>query len=353
MSIIITLVAFFVILVLLILAHEAGHFLTARAFGVKIDEFGLGYPPRLYSVRRGETLYSLNALPLGGFVKLAGEEDPKIPLSLASKNAGLRILILSSGALVNAILPIILFAIAFMVPHDVLVGKVLVKEIAPDSPAAVAGITPGDMVLSVNDQPVNNLSDMQRYLQLHLGGEITMQVRHPDATTSSKVLTPRWKPPPGQGATGITMELQDSAVVRRNEPIWTAVPLGARQMADTFVLFKNGIESMIIGATPAAFTGPVGIAQVTGEVAQNGISSLLEWTAFLSINLAIVNILPFPALDGGRILFVLMELVRRGKRIPAKVEGMVHFIGFTILIAAVVYITSLDVIRLVTGGNLS
>ena len=123
-------------------------------------------------------------------------------------------------------------------------------------------------------------------------------------------------------------------------------------MAETFVLFKNGIQSMIIGATPATFTGPVGIAQLTGEVAQSGISPLLEWTAFLSINLAIVNILPFPALDGGRIFFVVMELVRRGKRIPAKAEGLIHFIGFAVLISAVIYITSQDVLRLVSGGSL-
>lgn len=352
MSLLVTLVAFFAILVLLILAHEAGHFVTARAFGIKVDEFGLGYPPRLFAFRRGETLYSLNALPLGGFVKLAGEEDAKIPRSLAGKSAGVRILVLSSGALVNAILPIVLFSIAFMVPHDTVTGRVSITEVAPLSPAATAGMLAGDTIMAVDGQSVNNLNEMQRFLNLNLGKEISVQVRHPDNSLALVHLTPRWKPPQGQGATGITMALEDVMVMRQQEPVWRAVPLGARQMAETFVLFKNGIQSMIIGATPATFTGPVGIAQLTGEVAQSGISPLLEWTAFLSINLAIVNILPFPALDGGRIFFVVMELVRRGKRIPAKAEGLIHFIGFAVLISAVIYITSQDVLRLVSGGSL-
>ncbi|GAI08403.1 unnamed protein product, partial [marine sediment metagenome] len=126
MSVIITILIFLAVLAVLIIAHELGHFATAKAFGVRVDEFGLGFPPRLISVRRGETRYSLNAIPLGGFTKMAGEEDPKVPRSLASKGVGTRLIVLSAGSIMNALLPILLFSIAFMVPHDVVTGEVLV-----------------------------------------------------------------------------------------------------------------------------------------------------------------------------------------------------------------------------------
>jgi len=129
----ITIIAFLGVLVVLIIAHELGHFATAKASGVKVEEFGLGFPPRLLSVRRGETLYSLNAIPLGGFTKMAGEEDPKVSRSLASKSVGTRLLVLSAGSLMNALLPLLLFSIAFMVPHNMIIGQVIAEEVVPNS----------------------------------------------------------------------------------------------------------------------------------------------------------------------------------------------------------------------------
>ena len=176
MTIMLYIVSFLVVIAVLILAHELGHFITARATGVKVEEFGLGYPPRLLGIKRGETLYSLNAIPLGGFVKMAGEEDPKVPRSLASKGIGTRLLVLSAGSLMNFLLPLLLFSIAFMVPHSLTIGQVVVEEVAPDSPATMAGIEPGDTILSVNEKPVNNNSDLSRYIQLNLGKEIDISV---------------------------------------------------------------------------------------------------------------------------------------------------------------------------------
>ena len=349
---VITIVAFLGILVVIILVHELGHFITAKASGVRVDEFGLGFPPRLLSVRRGETLYSLNAIPLGGFVKMAGEEDPKVPRSLASKSIGTRLLVLSAGSLMNFLLPLLLFSIAFMIPHNLVMGQVMIKEVAPDSPAARAGIKPGDTVLSVNEQPVNNNGDLYRYIQLNLGKEITILVQHDDLTTENVQVIPRWKPPKGQGATGIVISTSDPTVIRQHYPFWKAIPMGVITCIETFVLFKNAIVSMIIGVAPVELAGPVGIAQLTGEVAKAGISPLLEFAAFLSINLAIINIFPLPALDGGRIAFVLLEGVRRGKRISPKREGLIHFIGFTMLMAVIVAITYQDIIRIISGESL-
>jgi len=239
-----------------------------------------------------------------------------------------------------------------MIPHNQVKGQVMIEEVDPDSPAARAGIEPGDTFLSVNEKPVNNLGDLHRYIQLNLGKEITILVQHSDSTTEDVQVIPRWKPPEGQGAVGIVVTTANSTIVSQSEPFWRAIPQGASACIETFVLFKNGIISMIIGATPVAVAGPVGIAQITGEVAKAGISPLLEFAAFLSINLAIINLFPLPALDGGRIVFVLLEGVRRGKRISPKREGLIHTIGFALLMAAFLAITYQDIIRIISGDSL-
>ena len=348
----ITILAFLAVLAVLIIAHELGHFSTAKVFGVKVEEFGVGFPPRLLSIKRGETRYSLNAIPLGGFTKMLGEEDPKEPRSLASKNAGIRILVLSAGSLMNALLPLLLFSIAFMVPHNALIGEVGVKEVVPNSPAAMAGIESGDIILSVNEQPVHNVSDLHRYIQLNLGKKTTIAISHSDSATEEVQLIPRWKPPEGQGATGILVSTLNPTIVSQSEPFWRAIPLGVKECIETFILFKNAILGLFIGIETFQVGGPVAIAQITGEVAKAGISPLLEFAAFLSINLAIINIFPLPALDGGRIIFVLLEWVRRGKRIPPRTEGLIHGIGFALLIAAMLAITYQDIIRIVSGESL-
>ncbi len=352
MTALISIASFFVVIVVLILAHELGHFITAKASGVRVDEFGLGFPPRLLSVRRGETRYSLNAIPLGGFVKMAGEEDPKVSRSLASKGISTRLLVLSAGSLMNALLPLLLFSIAFMIPHNLVIGQVMIEEVAPNSPAARAGIKPGDMFLSINNKPVNNIGDLHRYIQLNLGKEVTVLVKHSDSTTENVQVIPRWRPPEGQGAVGIVVSASNSTITSQRYPLWKAIPLGASACIETFVLFKNGIISMIIGTAPVAVAGPVGIAQITGEVAKAGISPLLEFAAFLSLNLAIINLFPLPALDGGRIAFVLLEGVRRGRRISPKTEGLIHAIGFALLMAAFLAITYQDIIRIISGDSL-
>lgn len=352
MSLIITILIFLGILAVLILAHELGHFATAKAFGIKVEEFGLGFPPRLIGIKRGETVYSLNAVPLGGFTKMAGEEDPKVERSLASKGAGTRVIVLSAGSIMNFLLPILLFTIAFAVPHDVVSGNVVVEEVALDSPAAAAGIEVGDTLVSLDGKPVRSISDLQTYTQLNLGKEVSLAIRHSDETVEEVQLTPRWKPPPGQGAMGVVVSMPEPAITRQSEPFWEAIPMGASQCIETFVIFKNEILKWFIGAAPVQVTGPVGIAQLTGEVAQAGLSPLLQFAGFISLNLAIINILPLPALDGGRIVFVLLGWIRRGKRISPKTEGLVHAIGFAILIAAMIAVTYQDIIRIIAGESL-
>jgi regulator of sigma E protease len=349
---IITIIAFLGVLVLLIIAHEVGHFASAKAFKIKVEEFGLGFPPKLFGIKRGETLYSLNAIPLGGFTKMAGEEDPKVPRSFAGKGIGTRLIVLSAGSIMNILLPIVLFSIAFMIPHNVVMEPTVVKTVSTGSPAAVAGMEAGDTLLGVNGQPINNFGELQRSIQLNLGKEITILVKHSDSTREEVQLIPRWKPPQGEGAIGIERDIEfalaNRSTLSQHEPFWKAIPMGASECVEAFVLIKNEVLKWVIGATTPQVTGPVGIAQITGEAAKAGISPLLEFTGFISINLAIINILPLPALDGGRIAFVLLEWVRRGKRVPPKTEGLVHLIGFALLIALILVITYQDIIRIIS-----
>ena len=351
----ITIVSFLAVIAVLIIAHELGHFITAKAFGVKIEEFGLGYPPRLFGLKRGGTIYSLNALPLGGFVKMTGEEDPKAAGSLASKGVGTRLIVLSAGSLVNALLPLILFSIALMLPHVVVNQQVVAKEVATDSPAEMAGIQTGDIFISVNGKPVNNTFDLTRYIDLNLGKEITILVEHSDLTTEEVALIPRWQPPPEQGAIGLAIDVDlanaTEVVATESLPFWKAIPLGINQTIETLLLFKNAILGILLGTTELEPVGPVGIAQITGEVAKAGPSPLLEWTSIISINLAIINLLPLPALDGGRIAFVLLEWVRRGKRISPQKEGLVHMIGFVLLMGLILAITYQDIMRIISGDS--
>jgi regulator of sigma E protease len=348
----VTIGAFVGVLVVLVIAHELGHFFTAKAAGVTVEEFGIGFPPRLISIKRGGTRYSLNVVPLGGFVKMAGEEDPKVKGSLASKSIGSRLLVMGSGSLVNFLLPLLLFSVALMVPQDVALGQVSVEDVAAGSPAERAGVQPGDTLLSINEKPVHNIGDVQRNIQLNLGREIPMVVQRESGTTEEVLVIPRWQPPEGEGAVGVAVRLLSPTVVRESYPFWEAIPRGVVECIETFVLFKNGIISMIIGTVPRIVAGPVGIAQLTGEVARAGFSPLLQFAAFLSINLAIINMLPLPALDGGRIAFVLLEWVRRGKRISAKREGLIHMAGFALLITFLLAITYQDIIRIISGESL-
>ena len=370
----ITVLSFLGVLAVIILVHELGHFLTAKAYKIKVLEFGFGFPPRLLSFRRGETLYSLNLLPLGGFVKLQGEEDPTDPRSLARKGVLTRVVVLSAGAAMNVLLPLVIFAALFMVPQDTVEGRVQIQGVAPNSPADQAGLRSGDIVLKVDGHETANTADLAYRIQLKLGSNTRWEILRekprisvplggggdpglapslPPAESSLLAvdLTPRWKPPEGEGAAGVIIATVSPQVVSRSSPFWEAIPNGFQRMGEMLVLFRNEILSWIIGAKSPELAGPVGIAQISGEVARAGWIPLLELTALLSLNLAIINILPIPALDGGRLLFVLIEWVRRGKRISPQREALVHLMGFAVLISAIVVISYFDILRILRGES--
>ena len=343
---VITIIIGIVALSVILITHELGHFITAKASGVKVEEFGLGLPPRIFGKKLGETIYSINAIPFGGFNRMTGEEDPKEPGSLAGKSQGIRLLVLSAGSVMNFLLALFLFSIIFIFPHDAETGQVVVEEVAPNSPAAIAGIESGDIILSINDQSVNSNAKLSQYIKDNLGKETVILVQHRDSAKENVQLIPRLQPPVGEGPIGIVTR------TLKRYPFWQAIPMGATTLAQTVVLWGEGLVGIFAGKETASFVGPVGLVQLTGEVAKIGIVPLLDVTALISLILGICNLFPLPAIDGGRIAFVLLEWARQGKRVPPKIEGMVHLIGLVMLIGFLFIITYQDILRIISGKSL-
>ena len=356
-------ILFLLIIVALVMAHEAGHFFSAKLFGIYVHEFGLGFPPRLVSIKKGETEYTINAIPLGGFVKLEGEESPDHPRSLAAKPKWQRFIVLFSGIAVNFLLPIFLFALAFTWPHEVPLGRAVVTSVIPEGPAAIAGIKVNDQIFSIGGRDAKNLPEASRLIRLKVGKTINITVRR-DGNLINIPVYARWSPPEGQGPTGVSIGYSVVApdgrpfTEKESIPPWESIPMGIQQTWDTLILARNEIASWGGESNSPQFAGPIGIGQTVGEIVEiqdtpsAAVSPLLEITALLSINLAIINLLPLPMLDGGRIFFLLLEIVRRGKRISPQKEAIVHMIGFFAFIMFAVIITFFDIARITSGGSL-
>ena len=350
-------VLFLAILIVLIVVHELGHFFAAKLVRVKVIELALGFPPRIFGIKRGDTIYSLNAVPLGGFCKMAGEEDPGVPHSLASKGRWTRVFVLSAGSVAMLLFPLFILPLSYAVPVERYVEGpgVQVVAVAPGSPAEGAGIQPRDVVLAVDGEKVSSLTDMHQALESKLGVEVTLQIlRRPD-TELEVTLVPRLEPPEGEGAMGIQMGPLTEVI---SYPMWQAAVLGFNEygrmwvaMADVIGQLVNGVE-MPPGWEGPPVAGPIGMAQLTAEAAAGGAYVLIMLACFLSINLAIVNLLPIPALDGGRIAFVLLEVLRGGRRISPSTEGLINTVGFGVLMALILVVSYFDVLRLIHGGSM-
>lgn len=400
-----------------VLVHEFGHFITAKWAGIRVDEFGIGFPPRLVGFRKRDrggweviwfsgkhnpedtyvaqrqqlhtsagsvvnalpetikgqntsyntrletrssdhTIYSINFLPIGGFVRMPGENgdmnDPEgnyDPQSFATKSAGKRLIVLVAGVTMNVILAMVLFTIAYGLGEPTFPATI--GKVVPGSPAYMAGLQPGDTIVSVNGHPVQLFTDVQNIVNKaitadnnqHATVPVMLEIQHADEKqTVPTTVYVRVHPPQGQGPMGV-----EEKIVFVSSPLWQAPFKGIQHTFTITGDFINQIAQMIAGAIKPQLAGPVGIVKITGEVAASvpdlGWWPILSLTALLSLNLAIINILPFPALDGGRILLILIELLRGGKRLKPEREGIINIIGMAILLTLMVIITVNDVIH--------
>jgi len=345
-----TLIAVLLVLSLLILIHELGHFAVAKLTGIRVEEFGLGYPPRLLTVaRRGDTEYTINAIPFGGFVRMLGEEDPTHPDSFAAKSKLARAGSLLAGSFMNIALAFLLFIGVGLIGFDIPTGSVAIVGVAAGSPATVAGLQEGDTILSIDGLTVRNTYELGRYTKERLGETVTLSIKRGEETMPVR-LTPRQEPPANEGAMGVIIQTVDIVGADKlRYSLWEAIPMAGRMLVDIVVAIFAGVADMIQGVIAPDITGPVGIVAATGEIAKSGLIALMQFTAFLSIQLAIFNLLPFPGLDGGRLAFIALEALRGGKRVAPEREGLVHLVGMAILVGLLLIVSYQDVVRLLSG----
>ncbi len=348
------------ILLVLVVVHEFGHFFAARFFDVKVEEFGVGLPPRIVGKMYKGTLWSLNWIPLGGFARMKDENSGgDAPDSFQVKPAYARAIILLAGIVFNLVFAGLIFSLTFAL-HGSPTGstKALVGGVVADSPAQAAGWQPGDQILSIAGQPISNPDELRTAVNKNLGTPVAVELLRGTKSVLTTV-TPRANPPEKQGALGITVNTE---AIYTRVPIWQAIPQGFAEVGTGIVAIVGGLVGLftqVIHGTGNAsenLSGPIGIAQAVGEAVQT--ATIPAWvvvarlTAFISINLAIFNLLPIPALDGGRLVFVVLEMLRRGKRVAPEREGMVHLVGMALLLTLFVLVAFLDVQRIIDGRSI-
>lgn len=357
-----TFIIFILVLGVLVVVHEFGHFWIARRNGVRVDEFGFGFPPRILWKKVGETIYSLNLLPLGGFVRIWGEdmeEGQNDPRSFATKTVGQRSRIIAAGVVMNVLLAIVILSFISVIGSPSAIDEsnekyasnigILITGVAKDSPAQASGIKMGDKITQLTtgnlQLTTEGIEEIQKFISENKGQEITIKIQRKDEFVDIKT-TPRLDPPKGEGALGIAM----ARVGTVKYPIYLAPIKGAEAtynvaanfVVSVFLILKTWIvDGKVIGEV----AGPVGIFNLTGEAARLGFIYLLQFIAILSVNLAIINILPIPALDGGRLLFLALEKIK-GSPVSVKWEKYAHIIGFILLILLILLITYKDVKRM-------
>ena len=362
------------ILVVLVVIHEFGHFLTARWAGVRVHEFGIGFPPRARIFARDqETIYTFNWLPIGGFVRLEGEEgESDDPRSFVRQPLRIRLVILLAGVAMNFLLAFVIFtSIAGLADP---VANIRVAAVQPDSPAATAGLrggqqvgeTPdgdplydgtGDLIVAIDGRrfPIFDRVDAAdaplRYLREHAGTTVSLTLREPDGT--ERIVQAALRPletdgsPPREGALGIGVQMLPRDDIQR-DPL-SAVAVGWSRTLDASTLILRGLAELITNITNPQVSGPIGIVTTVGVVRTELPPIFLVWfIGLLSANLAVVNALPFPPMDGGRVLVSLVQRVS-GNRISTATERLVYLAGFILLMALIVWISYFDIQRL--GGT--
>lgn len=372
-----SIIFFVLVLAVLVISHEFGHFIAAKKTGMKVHEFGFGFPPRLFGLQfkkndakkwrlvKGNrdlnesdeeygTVYSLNWLPLGGFVKIKGEngEGKEDPESFAAKKPWQKAVVLSAGVIMNVLLAMVLLIGGYIIGLPQTVDsisdvskikdrRIEILQTIPGKPAEAAGIKAGDVILQVGTLQNPRLKELQDYVDQHKNEEILVKVQREKEFFDKKV-KPAVYADTGRGGLGVAIAEIGTVRYPFFAAIWEGIKATFWYLKEIFVAFYLLIKGAFSGhGVGEAVSGPVGVAVMTGRVARMGIIYLIQFMAMLSLNLAVFNILPIPALDGGRLLFVLISKLRR-KEVSQKLEGTFHMVGFALLMLLVVVVTVRD-----------
>lgn len=362
---------FVIVLAVLILAHEFGHFIFAKMFGMRVDEFGVGFPPRLLGKKIGDTIYSINWIPFGGFVKIAGEDgdtEEGDNRNFSSKHWSKQIMVLVAGVLFNLILAWAILSGSFIVGMPLSSSgslgaraeqaELLVVGVSKGSPAENAGIKVGDEILFVESNGVEVQGEeltpesFQNTILNGQGDDVTISYRTKSQDTDglpvTVVVTPSFDVIPDRPVVGLSTDRV--GIVKL--PALQSIGQGFLMTMSVFGSVAVGLWTLLAdafrgSADISSITGPVGIVGFIGDASTLGLSYLLTFTAFISINLAVINLIPFPALDGGRILFVIIETIR-GKKMSSKISGIMNLVGFALLILFMIVVTYNDIARLIS-----
>ncbi|NLL43440.1 MAG: RIP metalloprotease RseP [Firmicutes bacterium] len=337
----VTLIAFVVIFGTIVLFHELGHYLVAKLAGIRVYEFAIGFGPALGSVTKGDTKYSLRAFPLGGFVKMAGMDEPvdgaedveeDAEDSFNSKSLPWRLSTIAAGPLMNFVLAIILFVLYFML----IAVPPTITYVEPNSPGEAAGLMPGDLFVSVNGERVDSSERIVELIGLSPAQEMEVVVRRQQELVTITV-TPEDRE--GIGRVGISID------AKPQYPFFASLRAGMQQTWRLTTQLVKDIGMMITGQQKVEVSGPIGIVQIVGETARHGLPNLIILAIILNINLGLLNLLPVPVLDGGWILILLVEAVR-GKPLAPKARGIAQFVGLALLVALMLFATFKDLARI-------
>ena len=327
---------------ILVTVHEFGHFITAKLTGMKVEEFSIGFGPNIYQQQEGETLYSLRMLPLGGYNKIAGmdPDDPEDPeRGFNSKPVTSRMLVILAGSLMNILLPVVIFFGLFLAfGMDVPENKPVLGQIIEGYPAEQSGLKEGDRILSINGKPVHEWLDIRKNIAGSGMQPIPFEIQR-DKEKLTITVTPGVNPETGKPFIGVVSSLKNVRL--------TPVQAVVASVTATKNIIKNMYASlyhMVTGKTKAEFSGPVGVAKMAGEVAHKGFDRLMQFTAMLSLNLAIINLLPLPALDGGHFLILLIEAVT-GHKLGKTAMQNIQKVGVAMILALTIFATFKDLTR--------
>lgn len=359
---------FIVILLVLVVSHEFGHFIVAKKSGIRVDEFSFGFPPKLFGKKVGETTYNFNALPFGGYVKIFGEngddgtlteEDKK--RSFTNKPRYIQAAVLLAGVVMNFIVAWLLLSFGFMsgLPSSVSMapaGTVIenqyltITSVVKDSPAEISGLKSGDKIIVLKtdkDYTETPSADSVKYfVKKHENESIAIDLIRGSEPVKINV-TPIKNNTDGSPSIGISMDMIGTLKLPIHKALWEGLKLTTDLTIGTAVGFYKLIVGAFTGTSDmSAVTGPIGIVGVVGDAAKFGFIYLLSFTALISVNLAVINLLPFPALDGGRLLFLLIEKIK-GSRIKPEISNVVNMVGFGILMAMMLFITYHDIVKLI------